>query len=135
MNAKTPTSTLAEPNLARRETLLSSLRALPRAAWILFFGTFLNKFGGFVVPFLTLYLTGRGYSVTQTSFAVASYGIGSLVAALLGGHLADYLGKRKTILLSMFSGAATMILLSQAHNLALIFALTALAGLTNEFYR
>ena len=33
--------------------------ALPRAAWILFFGTFLNKFGGFVVPFLTLYLTKR----------------------------------------------------------------------------
>ena len=135
MSTTTPTATLAEPNPARRETLLSSLRALPRPAWFLFFGTFLNKFGGFVVPFLTLYLTGRGYSVSQTGFAVASYGIGSLLASLLGGHLADHLGRRKTILLSMFSGAATMMLLSQAHGLAFIIVLTALAGLANEFYR
>lgn len=112
-----------------------SLRALPRAAWVLFFGTFLNKFGGFVVPFLTLYLTGRGYSVGETSCAVAAYGVGSLLASLLGGHLADHLGRRQTILLSMFSGAATMMLLSQAHRLPIIVALTALAGLTNEFYR
>ena len=41
-------------------TLLAGLRALPRAAWILFFGTFLNKFGAFVVPFLTIYLTKQG---------------------------------------------------------------------------
>jgi len=120
---------------ASRETLLSSLRTLPRAAWILFFGTFLNKFGGFVVPFLTLYLTSRGYTVGQTGLAVSAYGVGNLGASLLGGHLADKLGRRKTILLSMFSGAATMMLLSQAHHLALIIVLTALTGLTNEFYR
>lgn len=135
MSATTPASTLAEPNPTRRETLLSSLRALPRPAWFLFFGTFLNKFGGFVVPFLTLYLTGRGYSVSQTGFAVAAYGVGSLLASLLGGHLADHLGRRRTILLSMFSGAATMMLLSQARGLPFIIVLTALAGLANEFYR
>jgi len=121
--------------VAPRETLLASLRTLPRAAWILFFGTFLNKFGGFVVPFLTLYLTNRGYTVGQTGLAVSAYGVGNLGASLLGGHLADKLGRRKTILLSMFSGAATMLLLSQAHQLALIIVLTALTGLTNEFYR
>jgi MFS family permease len=134
MSTTPPTATNAQPT-SGSETLLSSLRALPRAAWVLFFGTFLNKFGGFVVPFLTLYLTSRGYSVSETSCAVAAYGFGSLMASLLGGHLADYLGRRQTILLSMFSGAATMILLSQAHALPIIVILTALAGLTNEFYR
>lgn len=89
MNTTMPTANRAGPELERGETLVSSLRALPRAAWILFFGTFLNKFGGFVVPFLTLYLTSRGYTVSQTSFAVAAYGVGSLLASLLGGHLAD----------------------------------------------
>jgi MFS family permease len=108
---------------------------LPRAAWILFAGTFLNKFGGFVVPFLTLYLTSRGYSITQAGLAVSAYGLGNLGASLLGGHLADKIGRRKTILLSMFSGAAAMMLLSQAHGLAVIIVITALTGLTNEFYR
>lgn len=120
---------------SQRETLLASLKALPRAAWILFAGTFLNKFGGFVVPFLTLYLTGQGYSVGQAGVAVSAYGLGNLAASLLGGHLADKVGRRKTILLSMFSGAVAMMLLSQAHGLTWIILLTALTGLTNEFYR
>lgn len=135
MSAVTPTPTRDESEPRAPDTLLSSLRALPRAAWILFFGTFLNKFGGFVVPFLTLYLTSRGYSVGETSCAVAAYGMGSLMASLLGGHLADHLGRRQTILLSMFSGAVTMILLSQARGLPIVVSLTWLAGLTNEFYR
>jgi len=130
MNTQTPTSASA-----RSETLISSLAALPRAAWILFFGTFLNKFGSFVVPFLTLYLTSRGYTVGQAGLAVSAYGLGNLCASLLGGHLADKLGRRKTILLSMFSGAAAMMLLSQAHGLGVIILLTALTGLTNELYR
>jgi MFS family permease len=54
---------------------------------------------------------------------------------LLGGHLTDCIGRRKTIVLSMFSGAATMLLLSQAHDITTIIVLTALTGLTNEFYR
>jgi MFS family permease len=120
---------------APHETLLASLRALPRPAWILFFGTFLNKFGAFVVPFLTLYLTRRGCTVSQTGLAVAAYGAGNLLASLLGGHLADYLGRRKTIVLSMFSGAVMMMLLSQAHSFPLILVFTLLTGLTNEFYR
>ncbi|MGA2246079.1 MAG: MFS transporter [Verrucomicrobiota bacterium] len=116
-------------------TLLAGLRALPRPAWVLFFGTFLNKFGAFVVPFLTLYLTRQGYTVTEAGVAVGAYGVGGLFASLLGGYLADELGRRQTIALSMFAGAATMMLLSQAHHFALIVGLTALAGLASEFYR
>ena len=116
-------------------SLLASLRALPRPAWVLFFGTFLNKFGAFVLPFLTLYLTKQGYSVTDAGIAVGAYGVGGLFASLLGGYLADRLGRRQTIAISMFLGAATMMLLSQMHSFALIVLLTALTGLTAEFYR
>jgi MFS family permease len=116
-------------------TLLSSLRALPRPAWVLFLGTFINKFGAFVVPFLALYLTDQGYTVGQAGIAVSAYGMGSLAASILGGHLADYLGRRRTIVLSLFSGASAMMLLSQAHDLAAIIGLTALTGLASEFYR
>lgn len=116
-------------------TLIAALRTLPRPVWILCFGTFLNKFGAFVVPFLTLYLTRQGYSLTQAGLAVSAYGVGNLCASLLGGHLADQLGRRRTIVLSMFLGAAMMILLSQAHSLGAIMLLCALTGLASEFYR
>ena len=115
--------------------LLTSLRMLPRPAWIIFIGTFLNKFGTFVIPFLTLYLTSRGYTVTDAGVAIGAYGFGSLLDSLLGGYLADRLGRRQTIVLSMFLGAATMMALSQARCLPLIIALTALTGLASEFYR
>jgi MFS family permease len=111
------------------------LRALPRTAWILFLGTFLNKFGSFVVPFLALYLTGKGYSLAAAGTAIGAYGAGNLLASLAGGHLADHIGRRRTIALSMFSGAAAMLLLSQARGLPMIVAIAALAGLTCELYR
>jgi MFS family permease len=123
------------PDTVPRETLLAGLRALPRPVWVLFAGTFLNKFGAFVVPFLTLYLTSRGYTAGQAGLAIGAYGVGHLLASLIGGYLADYLGRRKTIVLSMFSGAAAMLLLSQANTLPVIMVLAALAGLTNECYR
>ena len=116
-------------------TLLSSLQALPRPVWILFFGSFLNKFGAFVVPFLAIYLTKQGYTLADAGFAISAYGIGNLIASLLGGYLADTLGRRKTIVLSMLSGAASMMLLSQARGLPAIIILAALTGLTCELYR
>src|SRR5437879_12461048 len=89
-------------------SLAQNLRALPRGAWILFFGTFLNKFGTFVVPFLAIYMTRLGYSPAQAGLPIAAYGVGTLGACLLGGSLADRIGRRKTIVLSMFSAAVAM---------------------------
>ena len=120
---------------AEQSSLRESLRELPRGAWILFFGTFLNKFGTFVLPFLTIYLTRLGYSAGQASMAIGAYGVGTLAASLLGGYLADRLGRRKTIVLSMFSVAGVMLCFSQARALPLIILLSAVAGLTGELYR
>lgn len=118
-----------------RASLIAVLKALPRPVWVLFFGTFLNKFGTFVIPFLSLYLTGRGFSIMQAGVAISAYGIGNLLASLVGGHLADALGRRNTIICSMFSVGVAMLLLSQAQNFTAILLFTALAGLTGEMYR
>lgn len=115
--------------------LVESLRALPRGAWVLFFGTFINKFGTFVVPFLAIYMTGLGYTAAQSGLAIGSYGVGTLGACLLGGHLADRFGRRKTIVASMFLGALLMVCLSRVHSLPLIVVFSGLVGLTGELYR
>lgn len=120
---------------ANTDSLASRLRALPRPVWILFVGTFLNKFGAFVMPFLTLYLTSRRYTVEQAAAAISSYGAGCLLAAALGGHLADTFGRRNTIIFSMFSTAIAMLLLSQATSFAAILIITFFVAVTGELYR
>jgi len=115
--------------------LRADLRALPRPVWFLLAGSFVNRFGSFVLPFLALYLTHRGYTVAQAGLALSAYGVGSASAAAAGGVLADHVGRRSTIAISMYSSSVVMLALSQAGSLAAIVPLTALAGLAAESYR
>ena len=117
------------------KSLRENLRSLPPAAWILLGGTFINRFGTFVVPFLVLYLTRSGYSITQAGLAVGAYGAGHVMASMLGGHLADRIGRRHTIVISMFGSAAAMMALSQARAFGMILLFACLAGTAAEMYR
>lgn len=116
-------------------TLTQNLRALPRPAWILFGGTFINRFGTFVMPFLAIYMTRLGYSPTQAGLAVGAYGAGHVIASFVGGHLADRIGRRHTIALSMLGSATAMVALSQARTLPSLLSLAFVVGLIGEFYR
>ena len=116
-------------------TLLQNLRALPRPVWVLFGGTFINRFGTFVMPFLAIYMTREGYTPTQAGLAVSSYGAGHILASMIGGHLADRIGRRHTIALSMFASAASMMALSQVHTFPLLVACSFIVGLVSEIYR
>jgi len=118
-----------------RPSLKQQLRGLPAPAWILFFGTFVNRFGTFVMPMLVLYLTRIGYSAAQAGLAVGCYGAGHFTASMLGGHLADRIGRRNTIALSMFGSSAVMLAMSQARSYGVILFLAWLAGSAAEMYR
>ncbi|MGH3062995.1 MAG: MDR family MFS transporter [Gaiellaceae bacterium] len=118
-----------------RRTLRAGIRSLPGPVWILCAGSFVNRFGSFVAVFLILYLREKGYSIAEAGFIVSLYGAGNVVAAAVGGLVADRLGRRNAIAISMFSSAATLLALSQADEIVLIGALTVLAGLTGELYR
>jgi MFS family permease len=118
-----------------RRTLRAGIRSLPGPVWILCAGSFVNRFGSFVAVFLVLYLREKGYSIAEAGFVVSLYGAGNVMAAAVGGLVADRLGRRNAIAISMFSSAATLLALSQADEIVLIGALTILAGLTGEMYR
>src|SRR5437762_11922043 len=94
--------------MSHASPLWEDLRALPRPAWVLFGGTFINRFGSFVLAFLVFYLTSRGYSAASAGLALSAYGVVSMAAALAGGQLAHTLGRRNPLALSMFPSAATM---------------------------
>jgi len=111
------------------------LRSLPPAVWILLGGTFINRVGQFVMPFLVIYLTRIGYSTAKAGLALGAYGLGHVVASSLGGHLADRIGRRNTIVVSMFGSAASMMALSQARTYGLIVVLTTITAAFGELYR
>src|ERR1035437_9846974 len=107
--------TTPEPPTTTR--LLDDLRALPRPFWVLFAGTFINRFGTFVWPFLTIYLTHKGHSLAAVAMALSAFGVGSLGGSALGGWLADHIGRRNTIVLGTFAAAAAVMLLYTAQAL------------------
>src|SRR5919201_1070418 len=118
-----------------RPTLRGNLRALPAPVWILAGGSFLNRFGSFVSTFLLLYVRHLGYSASQAGLTLSAYGVGALAAAGIGGHLADRIGRRRSIVVSMVASAAAMLALREVRSLAAILPLTVCAGSAAEAYR
>ncbi len=113
-------------------TFRESLRLLPSPFWVLAGATFITKFGVFVVPFLTIFMTQRGFTPFQAGWAIAAYSAGSFCASLFGGWLADRIGRNITMAAASLSGAGCMMLLSQAEQLHWLVLLALLAGFTGE---
>ena len=109
---------------------------LPRGYWFLWGGTVVNRIGGFVIPFLALYLTGpRGLPVSQAALMISLFGAGSFGASLIGGELADRLGRRPVMLISFFIAPLAMLMVGLAQPIAVIAAATLLLGFFTDLYR
>src|SRR4026209_1099501 len=108
-------------------TLRSRLEAfsegLPPTYWLLWSGTLINRLGGFVIPFLTLYLTSqRDVPVSQAALMVSLFGAGSFLSQLIGGELTDRLGRRPVMLMSFLVTPVIMVTLGLVRNLPIIAA-------------
>lgn len=109
---------------------------LPPQFWLLWVGTLVNRLGGFVVPFLTLYLTSqRALPVGRAATMVSLFGAGSFLAQLVGGELADRIGRRPVMLLSLLAAPVAMVTLGFARSLPLIAAATLALGFLTDLYR
>ncbi|MCX5795903.1 MAG: MFS transporter [Elusimicrobia bacterium] len=91
----------------------SPFRGLPRAFVVLWWGMLVNRLGGFVVPFLAIYLTSqRGFSVERVGLILSLYGAGSVLAGPLGGWLSDRLGRKAVMVTSLCLGACSVLSLA-----------------------
>ncbi len=114
------------------DALRDQLRLLPRPFWVLVGATFVNRFGVFVVPFLTLFITRNGNTAAQAGWAAASYSVGGFIAAGIGGWMADRLGRNVTMAVSSLTGAVCMICMSQAVDWRMLALLAFVTGAINE---
>ncbi len=110
--------------------VLATLRATPRDVRWLLGCMFVNQLGAFVQVFLVLYLVHEGFDAGQAGFALAAYGAGGVLGALLGGALADRIGRLAAMVGAMLCAAAATLALSvlaapQTYLLLLVVVLAA----------
>lgn len=109
---------------------------LPRAFWALWTCQLVNRLGGFVQPFLVLYLTqDRQVSASTAGGVVAAVGAGSVTSQFVGGWLTDRIGRRNTMLIGFLGSAAALIALGQAVSMPVIWATAFLVGLMADLFR
>ncbi|REF97468.1 MFS transporter [Asanoa ferruginea] len=109
---------------------------LPRPFWFLWVGTLINRFGYFVIPFLTLYLVRhQGFDPATAGAVVSAFGAGSLVSQPLGGWLTDRVGRRPTLVAGMLATAAAYLALGAAASPLVLTACAVAAGLATDLYR
>jgi predicted MFS family arabinose efflux permease len=103
---------------------------IPRPVWWLSFVILVNRSGTMVIPFLTVYLVHLGYSLTQAGFVMATFGVGAILGAYLGGRLTDRVGFFWTQIFSLLLNGLLFIMLSWMQSLwqitACVFALSSL---------
>lgn len=100
----------------------------PRPFWLLVGADAVRSLGGgLFVPYWALYLTGTlGASGTQAGALLALAGGMGLVGSPLGGVLADRIGRRPTLLISLAGGAAWLIAYGSLTSLLAIAIVTGL---------
>lgn len=109
---------------------------LPRAFWALWVCQLVNRLGGFVQPFLVLYLTNdRHVSASTAGAVVAAVGAGTVTAQFAGGWMTDHLGRRQTMLTGFLGTAVVLVALGQATSMTLIWVLAFGTGLMSDLFR
>lgn len=83
---------------------INTFKGLSKEVWWLALITFINRAGTMIIPFLTLYLKeDLKFTITDVSWIMAAFGLGSVVGAWVGGKLTDKIGYYKVMVRSLLS--------------------------------
>lgn len=90
-----------------------------------------------VVPFMTLYLTGKDMqrSLSEAGLVMGLFGAGAMVGAYFGGKITDRIGFYKVQIATLFFGGLLFMLLGQIKSFPLICLFTFLLSVVNEAFR
>lgn len=78
----------------------------PRVVYLVFIARFINSIGYFVFPFLTLFLTKNlSLSADKVGLYLMFVEIGRISGALLGGKMADSVGRKPVLMIAQISTA------------------------------
>ena len=116
-------------------TYRNAYSGLSRSTWLLSLVMLINRSGTMVIPFMTLYLTGIGYSIGQAGIVFGLFGAGAFSGAYFGGRLTDKIGFYPVQLITLTGGGILFMVLGQMHSYSLICLFTFLVSFVNEAFR
>ena len=121
-------------DLRRRIRLF--LTQFPKPFYVIWVGTFINRLGSFVIPFLAIYLARyRELSFESIGLVTSCFGIGSCLAGPLGGQLSDRFGRRAIMLAALWLGALSVLSLILCRTVFQTAAVLFCLGLFGDMYR
>jgi len=128
-------STSAEQTSGSELRFRDTVRHLPLTVWIISLGILVNRIGNFLPVFIVFYLTSKNFSPTAAGLVLGAAGLGNVLGSAIGGYLADRLGRRWTIVLSMIATAGFTAGIPLFDALPVLVALVGLAGTAGQVYR
>lgn len=88
----------------------NSFKGIPKGVWILSWVSLINRIGGMVIAFISLYLIqNQGFSLEQAGWAMSCFGIGAIGGGYFGGWLTDRFGYLKIQFWSLVLGGLALI--------------------------
>jgi predicted MFS family arabinose efflux permease len=124
-----------KPLHSTRSLYKNAYSGLSRSTWLLSLVMLVNRSGTMVLPFMTIYLTGIGFSLFQSGVVVGMFGAGAVCGAYLGGKLTDKLGFHRIQLITLTGGGMLFILLGFMKSYPLICIFTFILSLVNDAFR
>lgn len=121
--------------------LINSIKALyneyPRQYWLMTFGIVLATAGGSMIwPFLVIYVSGKLDMPLRTVASLVSINAGiGLLSSLIAGMVADKIGRKIVMTLSLIGTGLAYFLLMRAEHYGQFAALMVLIGLSNPLYQ
>jgi MFS family permease len=108
---------------------------VPQQVRVLAVARAVNQLGAFSLAFLTVMLCRvLGASLATAGAVSASFGVATIASRLLGGQLADRLGRRRTSLVGLTGCAAAQLGIAAAPGIAVAAVCAVLLGLAFELY-
>lgn len=108
---------------------------LPRAVRLLIAARAVNRLGAFSLPFLTVLITTSfGAGTVVAGYIGAAFGLATIPSRLVGGRLADRIGRRRTIVVGLTACAVAQLGIASSNGLVPAACFAVLMGLAFEIY-
>lgn len=126
--------------MAIRLPSFRSARGFDRRVWTLFYGRIISSLGfSIVMPFLSIYLhTEMGVSMTVVGVVLLISAIVGALGQIVGGELADILGRRKIMVMAMASRCVIFLglayVISGGADLLVITVMISMSSLAGSFF-
>ena len=107
-------------------------KGLPKSIYIIFLAQVTNRFGDFVLPFLTLFLVKKmGLNYESAGFAVMLTALSSIPGSFAGGKIADHIGRRKSYIFFQLTAGIFLFFCAFVSNPQIIITLVCLSSFFN----